>query len=282
MLKLNRPHLNKNLGVIVCADDFGISSDVNEAILRLLNNRRISSVSCLVTGKAWGQGAILLKDFQGAVDIGLHLSYDEMPFDKILILACAKRLSKQLILKKFKFQLDCFMESMGRSPDYIDGHQHLHQLPVFRSALMDLIDTAGLNKFYIRNSAMDLNDILIRRVSMIKNLFIALPGSLLKNCLSIKEIPTNNDFLGTYDFNTAHDPGDILGQLLMTVRKENSILMCHPSCKNNSLSGGKNAFENKRVKEFRYLESDEYNEMLKRCGLYLTRFTYRQPIPADT
>lgn len=264
----------KRLGIIVCADDFGVSSDVNNAIIRLLEHERISAVSCLVTGKAWEKGAMALKNFRDLADIGLHLFYEETPFNEILTLAYTKRLSKPLILKKFKCQLDNFMGSMGMPPDYIDGHQHIHQLPVFRLALMDLIDAAGFNRIYIRNSASNFNDILKRKISILKNIFIALPGFSLKKDLYKREIPTNNDFLGVYNFNTNHHAGHIFDQFLRTVRKTNSIYVCHPCCGNKLLNDKSNVFDIKRVEEFKYLESDQYKETLERRGLFLTRFKH--------
>lgn len=272
-MNLSPSFLNKKFGIIVCADDFGISTEVNDAIIKLLKNERISAVSCLVAGKSWEQGVGLLKCFRGAVDIGLHLFYEEAPFNKILALAYSKRLSKKTILEKFKFQIDYFIESMGISPDYIDGHQHIHQLPVFRSVLMDLIDTAGLNKIYIRNSAMSLNDIFKRKTSIFKNIFIALPGFSLKRSLYNKRIPTNNDFLGIYNFHTTDEPGEIFERFFRTVKRKNSILMSHPMCENKFLNGKNNTFYNKRVQELKYLESNAYKETLERYGLYLTRFT---------
>jgi predicted glycoside hydrolase/deacetylase ChbG (UPF0249 family) len=261
----------KKLGIIVCADDFGMSSGVNNAILKLLESGRISAVSCLVTGRAWTEGARQLINFRERADIGLHLCYEDMPFNQTLKLAYTQRLNRPLILERFRFQLGHFMETLGMAPDYIDGHQHIHQLPVFKSALMDLIDSAGFNKIYVRNSAADFNDILIRNVSILKNALIAWPGRSLKRDLGGKKIPTNEDFLGIYDFNTAHDPGKIFERFLKTVRKPNSVFVSHPS---QSLDDKNNAFGKKRIEEFKYLESDQYQETLERHGLYLTKFLY--------
>jgi len=255
---LNPSSFNKKLGVIVCADDFGASSQINEAIIRLLKDERISACSCLVTGKAWEQGSVLLKSFRGAADIGLHLIYDDMPYHEIVTWAYTKRLKKGPILKKFKSQLDRFWESMARPPDHIDGHKHIHQLPVFKSALMDLMDMVGAHKIYVRNAGMGLDDILRRKTSILKNMYISFPGGSLKKDLFKKEIPTNNDFLGIYDFNAPLAPAEVFEKFLRTVKRTNSIVMCHPSF----------------GEELRYLESNEYRETLERYGLYLTRFTY--------
>lgn len=33
-------------------------------------------------------------------------------------------------------QLERFIQLMGRWPDFIDGHQHVHQFPLIRKAMM--------------------------------------------------------------------------------------------------------------------------------------------------
>jgi chitin disaccharide deacetylase len=246
---------NRKIGLIVCSDDFGASPEINRAIVRLLELKRISAVSCLVTGQAWSEGAPLLRMFKGAVDIGLHLSCDAVTVDKTKI------------LKAFRSQLDLFVRHFGAAPDYIDGHKHIHQLPVFRTVLFEFIGSAGLDKIYIRNSAMG------KRGSFgIKNIPITSLGHWLKYDLRKKGIPTNSDFLGVYDFNSKVNAADILDQILGFVRRSNSILMTHPGCQPGLVS--QDPIAPKRVEEWKYLESDQYQETMSRHGLYPARFSY--------
>jgi chitin disaccharide deacetylase len=256
-MKVNK----KKIGLIVCADDFGASPAINAAIVRLLEMKRISAVSCLVTGDAWAQGAAFLKRYRGAVDLGLHLVYDAVPFNKAVTMAYAGGMDRNVIVRAFKDQLDRFVKEIGDGPDYIDGHKHIHQLPVFRTALFELIDAADLQGIYIRNSAMDVGDILERKISVLKNMTIAWTGHALKSALRRKGISTNNDLLGIYDFKTTRNPGDILEKFLESVRKSNSILVTHPGPELN------------RLEEMKYLQSDQYQTAMSRHGVYLKRFS---------
>ncbi len=253
---------NKKIGLIVCADDFGASVEINKAILRLVEMQRISAVSCLATGEAWAQGAALLRDFRGNVDIGLHLIYDAIPFGKAVRRAYAGRIDKRAVVKEFKDQLACFVDHVGGVPDYIDGHQHIHQLPVFRTALLEFISAAGLERTHIRNSAMAVGDILKRKIAIFKNMAIAWPGHSLRRDLRKNGIPTNDDFLGIYDFRSGRNPGDILEEFLTFVETSNSVLVTHPGPDRN------------RLEEFRYLQSDQYRQMMSRRGISLRRFSF--------
>ncbi|MDP2940595.1 MAG: ChbG/HpnK family deacetylase [Candidatus Omnitrophota bacterium] len=265
---------NKKLGIIICADDFGISSQVNNAIIKLLELKKISAVSCLVTGKGWHDGANLLRSFRDEVDIGLHLSYCESSFNKALRLAYLGRLDREKIFSGFKTQLNCFFKELGRFPDFIDGHQHIHQLPIIRLALMDLISIMRVDKIYVRNSSISLNDIFSRKISILKNILIAIPGNSLKRYLSKMHIYTNNDFLGIYDYDVNNNPEEIFETFLKTAKHPNSILMIHPSCGNERDDNKNSCFDNKRKEEMRYFDSDKYKNILEEYGLYLTRFIY--------
>jgi predicted glycoside hydrolase/deacetylase ChbG (UPF0249 family) len=265
---------NKKLGIIICADDFGISPQVNNAIIKLLELKKISAVSCLVTGRGWHDSANVLGRFRDDVDIGLHLSYHEMSFNKVLRLAYLGRLDREKIFSGFKTQLDCFFKELGRFPDFIDGHQHIHQLPIMRLALMDLINTMRVDKIYIRNSSVSLNDIFSRKISILKNILIAIPGMSLKRYLSKMHICTNNDLLGIYDYDVNNNPDEIFETFLKTVKHPNTILMVHPSYGNERDNVTNSCFENKRKEEMRFLDSDKYKNTLEEYGLYLTRFIY--------
>jgi len=252
----------KRRGIIVCADDFGMSSEINRVIVKLLENKRISAVSCLVTGSAWEEGSILLKKFDN-IDMGLHLSFPHLSFAQILRLAYSRMISKGEIFREFKFQLECFQEKTGRYPDFLDGHQHIHQLPVFRSVVVDLTNFIGADRIYIRNSSVSIIDIFSRRTSILKSILISIPGRSFKKCLVKSGIRTNNDLLGVYYFNKSNKPEIIFKFLLKTVRKPNSIFIVHPGRDNIGINRGE---------ETEYLNSDEHKDALEGPGLYLNRF----------
>ena len=61
-------------GVIVCADDFGLTDGVSRAIKNLVQSQRLSAVSCMVEGLSFQKYAADLKKFHNSIDIGLHLT----------------------------------------------------------------------------------------------------------------------------------------------------------------------------------------------------------------
>lgn len=146
--------------VAVCVDDFGLHEGVNQAVLDLLHLQRISAVSCLVDGPSWPQAAAALKTaaYSGGphasrqADVGLHLNLTECldPLAQarwpsrhlggLIQAAYLRRLDRAALQAEVARQWDRFVTVWGAAPDFVDGHQHVHQLPQVREALMAVLD----------------------------------------------------------------------------------------------------------------------------------------------
>jgi predicted glycoside hydrolase/deacetylase ChbG (UPF0249 family) len=137
-------HSSSAREICVCVDDFGFSRAINAAALALIGMGRVHAVSAQVGGMAWSEGAEQLRGLDAqTLDVGLHLDLTEcplqpgarLPLKALIARAYARRLPAPLLRGEIQAQLDAFERAMGRMPDYVDGHQHVHQLPVVRSLL---------------------------------------------------------------------------------------------------------------------------------------------------
>lgn len=82
------------------------------------------------------------------LELGLHLNLTEAlpgarwtrPLNTLIVDAYRGALSAAevaaALAAEVARQLDAFDAMLGRAPDFIDGHQHVHQLPVVRDALL--------------------------------------------------------------------------------------------------------------------------------------------------
>lgn len=131
--------------ICICADDFGLSDGVNTAVLTLAAQRRVQATSCMVFAPAWAGGAEALRQLDGhAMDIGLHLDFTQYPSQAgmrhslrdLIIKSTLGLLDPTAVRTEVVAQFDAFERAMGRLPDFIDGHQHVHQLPCIREALV--------------------------------------------------------------------------------------------------------------------------------------------------
>src|SRR5262249_17305579 len=129
---------------ILCADDFGMTRGISEAILSLVEGRRLSATSALVTGPLWPRYAPLIARLRSSVAVGRHINLSfgrplgAMPrlapggifpgVPAVIRQAVAGRIDASEIASEVERQLDCFATYAGFSPDFVDGHHHLHVL----------------------------------------------------------------------------------------------------------------------------------------------------------
>jgi chitin disaccharide deacetylase len=140
--------------IILCADDYGLTPGVSHTIRMLCAANRISATSALVTRPGWAKDAEALKPLMGEIAVGLHLNFTlgapvtgvrfnptgAFPRLKALIASTLTgRLDAAAVAAEIEGQLDLFESGIGAPPDFIDGHEHVHVLPVVRSALLSVL-----------------------------------------------------------------------------------------------------------------------------------------------
>ena len=236
--------------MIVCADDFGLSEDINEAILDLAGHRRISAVSCMVAMGDFDRGAFsaLLRQADH-LDIGLHLTLTDIPplcpypSGQSITTPDGIFLSMGSLLKRGVFgavkagevaaeiqaQYERFVDFAGRPPDYLDSHLHVHQFPGIRSGLLQFLD--GLDPVsgpYIRNSAMRSAKCFRQGVSPWKCLSIGAFGRQLYSALTRDGRKTNQGFAGIYAYDGHEAYPGYLERFVACMESPNGILMTHP------------------------------------------------------
>ncbi|HKB55104.1 MAG TPA: ChbG/HpnK family deacetylase, partial [Ramlibacter sp.] len=132
----------------ICADDYGLSAGVDDAIAELIAAGRLSALSCLVDGPRFAAGAARLDDLGTRADVGLHLNFTEsfgeraprFPLSGLIARAYARLLDAGAIRTEIRRQLDAFEDGCGFAPHHVDGHQHVQQLPMIRDALLEELE----------------------------------------------------------------------------------------------------------------------------------------------
>jgi predicted glycoside hydrolase/deacetylase ChbG (UPF0249 family) len=207
--------------MILCADDFGMTADINLATAKLARSGKIDAVSCMVNLPFFTADEL---SGLGSVQIGLHFTLAETPreFRNLVFRAYTRQLKRQEIYDELSAQYEKFEEVAGRRPDFIDGHLHIQQLPVIRDAVIEFIQNrCADNPPRVRNAAMPL------RQCSLKSFLIAAPGRILKRKLRQAGIPTNDGFGGIYDYRDFMRYPQHLEKFLRTV-PETGIIMVHP------------------------------------------------------
>lgn len=237
--------------MIVCADDFGLGDDIDEAILDLAKDRRLSAVSCLVVlERCTRESAARLLPLRQGLDLGLHLCLtterlplspaaglpargDDLPsFPTLLRRSLGRQLSSADIQAQIAAQYDLFAAKFSRPPDYIDGHLHAHQLPVVREALVNFV--LGLppaTRPYVRNTHLPLRELWKRRLPWTKAALIGGLGRKMKAMLRDAGLRTNAGFAGIYDFRQWNRYPEYFPNFVDCVSEPTGMLVVHPGTK---------------------------------------------------
>ncbi|MDH5638495.1 MAG: ChbG/HpnK family deacetylase [Nitrospinota bacterium] len=225
--------------MIICADDFGMAPDINEAIIELAANGKVTAVSVMAALPEADRASVApLSGLGDKIDMGLHLVFNDAvslsgskPFPEFrsLLTKCwLGLLPPRFAEEEIAAQYQAFLQKAGRPPDFIDGHMHVQQFPIIRRALIAFVQSLPGEKPYVRNSYMPLGDIMRQGVSPIKTWLLSLPGGSMKKILIRARIPTNDGFTGIYDFALHHRYPQFLAQFIKDPPSPSTLLMVHP------------------------------------------------------
>jgi predicted glycoside hydrolase/deacetylase ChbG (UPF0249 family) len=240
--------------LVVCGDDFGWSGAVDAGLLRLARAGRLTAVSCLAAGPTFQADAPAL--LGSGASAGLHLDLTE-GFDGagparlggLILRSHLGLLDRAGLRRRLGAQLDAFERVAGRPPDFVDGHRHVHQLPVIAPLLVEVL----ARRYRARPPLVRVT--WPRRWRGAKAALIAaLGGWSLRRRLVRHGLPANADFAGVYGFGPGA-PYRRLVQGWLRSLDDGGMLMCHPGEPGAPAS---DAIAAARVAELAYLESEAF------------------------
>ena len=270
--------------VCLCVDDFGLDGGINEAVLTLVQKKRIGATGCMVDGPAWAEGAVQLRALPPAqLDVGLHVDLTETrlqgarsgqktPLRALIIASYRGQLDAAWLAGEVARQFDLFEQHMQRPPDFVDGHQHVHQLPQVRDALFaELLrrcpEQATRPWLRCTRPALRGTGVLgAGAVNALKAQVIAWLGASAFAAQAAQHgFAMNRALAGVYGFDVdAHRYQQLLAVWLQRSR-HGDVLMCHPS---TSVVPG-DAIASARCMEYQVLASDHFDDLLQQADVHI-------------
>ena len=265
-----------NRVLMLCADDFGLDTGISIAIARLARAGRLNAVSCISSGDGWAADAAWLSGLPATVSLGLHFNLTQgRPLSRRLArvwptLPTLARLTAQAHLgllpraalrAEFHAQFGAYVKAIDKPPSFIDGHQHVHHLPVVRNIVLDAVEHiqpmpalrstapvqgpgAGLKRWFIEHAG----------------------GRGLARELRRRVIPHNPALLGVYDF-ARTDYRRLMQGWLAELPQAGGLLLCHPG--GVSSVGTRDPIGAARIRELNYLSSNDFPQDLAAAGVTL-------------
>ncbi len=239
--------------VILCADDYGIAAGVSRGILELAQLGRISALSAITTLPRWEADAKQLRDVRSKVSIGLHINLTlgkplgpmarlapdgKLPTAGKLISRIIRRdVDASEIAAEVMRQLAAFERATGFLPDHVDGHQHMHAMPIVRRGMLDALDAifVKIPKPLVRDPGDRLFAISGRGGEMAKAFGVGALSYGIAYLARRRGYPVNRGFSGFSAFDTERIY-DVELASAMRMTGAGHILMCHPGYPDDELA----------------------------------------------
>lgn len=232
-------------GILLCADDFGMTQGVSRAIIELAEAGRLSATSAMTTSPQWPVHATWLARARGRIACGLHLNLTlgaplgAMPgfapgrmlpgIGEVTRRALTGRINRDEVAAETGRQLAAFELEMGFAPDHIDGHQHVHALPGVRRAVLDAVSArygSAARRPLLRDPLDAAWRIAGRGRGCVKAAALAALSLGFGGAAKRAGFETNSGFSGVTDFDVRGVAGDFGAACRLTGPRH--MVMCHP------------------------------------------------------
>lgn len=264
-------------GLIISADDYALNENVDAGILALITQGRLTAASCLTLSPRWPNAARLLTpEIRGKADIGLHLDFTEYAqpahhsLSGLIARSLCRSLSSKAIRDAINSQLDRFEDALATAPDYVDGHQHVHQLPQIRDALLDILTQRYVNRLpWLRISRPPVTEGL---KALVLNL---LGANVLRRKACTMSFRCTDVLLGVYGFDGGIE--DYRQKLTSWLDAAQDVpdnicaLMCHPALPIKPDNQPDDSIHDARLREYQVLASEEFTDLLTTSCIYAVR-----------
>ena len=255
--------------LIVNADDFGFTRDVNAGIVECHRNGILTATTLMANGDAF-QDAVRLAKENPSLDIGVHLVLVGGPGQPGSVPALMAQLAKgkQDVTGELRHQIQSILNA-GLTPSHLDTHKHTHLAPPVLRAVVQV--SCEYNIPWIRKPAdftMPAQAVPLLKKAVNKT--VQLVASRFDAILRRAGRRFTDHFTG-FEVTGGLRKAELLN-ILRHLPDGLTELMCHPGFLGEELRASPTRLKESRLRELEALTSPEVREMLKEAGIQLTSF----------
>jgi predicted glycoside hydrolase/deacetylase ChbG (UPF0249 family) len=262
--------------LVVCADEFGRSRGICEAILDLLDMGRLSAVAACPGGSAWRDFGPDLARWRGRAGIGLMLEPLSRPRLRPDLRAGLFGM-KELWSRDIALQIAAFCEGTGFTPEFIGSHHEWHSRPWYRRALflaLERLAISGLQieDIWLRDPGEGLGSILRRGRGKWPAMAASTMAKGFGGAARSRGFATNRGYAGfvhdARDYPVSHDFERYCQYLGRA-----PLVVCRPAYDEDELAlidPHIASYADRRVRETMYLSSTRFTDLLELLAIRLS------------
>jgi predicted glycoside hydrolase/deacetylase ChbG (UPF0249 family) len=261
--------------LVVNADDFGFTPDVNEGIVEANRGGILTATTLMANGAAFDD-AVRLARKTPTLDIGVHLvlvggrstltGKPLPPSVAKLFAAMARREIR--VYDELRAQAQRIVDE-GLRPTHLDTHKHTHLAPPVLDAVARIGEEFGI-RWVRRPFDFPLNALPIPPLRRLTSRALGLLRPRFHRVLARHGCKTTDHFAGfqiTGRFRTAE-----LVDLMGAIPEGSTELMCHPGRCGEALRNARTRLKESRERELEALVSREVREAIERNGIELANY----------
>lgn len=258
--------------LIVNADDFGLSSEINDGIIDTFQNGLVRSASLMTTEDGFADAIEKIKK-PPLLDIGIHLNIVRGKPKRSLIYIFFRRIFNKRgleteIRQEFERQIRTAIDQ-GVKITHLDTEKHLHAFPFILGIVIELA-----KKYEIKSIRFPFEEaVSLRKAGLRQALKILLSRLFIRRCSRLFDqsgIQRPDFFYGISLSNRFSV--DNLKELVDNLKPGVSELSCHPSAKSGGETPSSFIKNESRDRERKTLTSPELLDYLKEKDITLTNF----------
>ncbi len=255
--------------LVVNADDFGFTRDVNQGIVEAHRRGILTAATLMATGAAFDH-AVALAKANPTLDIGCHLVLvGEPPFpESLAALAQAVALKRVRVYDQLSSQVRRILDA-GLRPTHLDTHKHTHLLPPVLEAVARISEEFGIG--WVRRP-FDLpmqTGGVAWKTRAASRAFSVVRGRF-ERVLRGHACRFTDHFAG-FKLTGRFDEAS-LAALIRALPEGSTEFMCHPGLCTSELRAARTRLKESRERELRALTSAEVKAAVQESGVKLASF----------
>jgi predicted glycoside hydrolase/deacetylase ChbG (UPF0249 family) len=251
--------------LVVNADDFGFTRDVNAGIIEAHRGGILTATTLMATGDAFDDAVRLARETP-SLDIGCHLVLVGAPGFPLTIpqLLRAVALGRIRIYDELTRQVRRIVDA-GLSPTHLDTHKHTHLLPPVLEAVARISEEFQIPwvrrpfDFPLQPGGVGWTNRLMRLMS-----------GRFRTALTRHHCRSTDWFAG-FRFTGSYGSKDLI-DVIRALPEGVTEFMCHPGRCGDDLRAARTRLKESREEELHALTSPDVRAALAEAGVTLTTF----------